>query len=165
MSLRRGTWHADPMNRAASTLLLTCALVSLVGCSATPTASSPGETAAAESPPAQASGSGHANSAKDRFPDIVDASATQGGDGTWTFEVTVSSPYDSPERYADGWRVTAGDQVFGEKTLAHDHAAQQPFTRTQTGVEIPDDVSSVTVEGRDLSNGYGGSTRKVNLGN
>ncbi|MDN5813746.1 MAG: hypothetical protein L0H40_12015, partial [Micrococcaceae bacterium] len=96
---------------------------------------------------------------------IVDASATQGGDGTWTFEMTLSSPYDSPERHADGWRVTAGDQVFGEMTLTYNHAAQQHFTRTQTRVQIPNDVSTVTVQGRDLENGYGGSTLEVGLGN
>lgn len=88
----------------------------------------------------------------------------QDQDGSWTFEMTVSSPYNSPERYADGWRITAGDQVFDEKTLTHDHAAQQPFTRSQTGVRIPDDVSSVTVEGGDLRNGSGGSALEVSLG-
>jgi hypothetical protein len=48
-------------------------------------------------------------------------------------------------------------------TLGHDHAAEQPFTRTQTGVEIPGDVTTVTVEGRDTENGYGGTTRTVQI--
>lgn len=115
--------------------------------------------------PHRSSGRATTDSAAGRFPDIRDASATRTDEGTWTFEVTVSSPYDSPERYADGWRIVADDQVFGEKTLTHDHAGEQPFTRTQTGVQIPEDVSTVTVQGRDLENGFGGSTLEVSLGN
>jgi len=70
----------------------------------------------------------------------------------------------TPERYADGWRVLGPDgEVYGEHTLTHDHAAEQPFTRAQEGVEIPDGVAEVTIEGRDLSNGYGGQTFTVEL--
>ncbi len=36
-----------------------------------------------------------------------------------------------------------------------------PVTRVQSGVAIPGDVDEVTVEGRDLVNGYGGGTRTV----
>lgn len=101
----------------------------------------------------------------DRFPEIVDVEATRDDStNTWTFAVTVSSPYDTPERYADGWRVLGPDgAVFGVHELAHDHAGEQPFTRTQTGVVVPDDVQEVTVEGRDLVNGFGGATLTVDL--
>lgn len=106
-----------------------------------------------------------ADPADQRFPDIVAAVAERdAGTGTWTFRVTVSSPYDTSERYADGWRVVGGDgTVYGRHTLLHDHADEQPFTRTQTGVVIPDDVDEVTVEGRDRANGYGGATVTVTL--
>ncbi len=97
------------------------------------------------------------------FPDVVAVRVTGEGDGAFTFEVTMSSPYDTPERYADGWRVLDGDRVLAEKELAHDHASEQPFTRTQTGVEIPEDVTEVRVEGRDLVNGYGGGTVTVEV--
>lgn len=102
--------------------------------------------------------------ADDSFPSIRDVVAEQNADGTWSFAVTVSSPYDTPERYADGWRVVGPEgTVFGVHTLAHDHGGEQPFTRTQTGVEIPDDVDEVTIEGRDLVNGFGGETRTIEL--
>lgn len=78
--------------------------------------------------------------------------------GVFSFTVTISSPYDTPERYADGWRIIGPDgAVYGEHTLLHDHENEQPFTRTQRGVEIPSDVDEVTVEGRDLEYGYGGA--------
>ncbi|MGH3089092.1 MAG: hypothetical protein ACRDSJ_17475 [Rubrobacteraceae bacterium] len=93
-----------------------------------------------------------------RYPDVLEAELEPSGE-TWTLDVTISSPYDSPERYADGWRVLAPDgTVLGEHELMHDHASEQPFTRAQTGLEIPANVEEITVEGRDLENGYGGET-------
>lgn len=98
------------------------------------------------------------------FPDVIAATAQLDGDGTWTFAATISSPYDTPERYADAWRVLGPDgTVFGVRELAHDHANEQPFTRSRSGIEIPDDVDTVTVEGRDQANGWGGGTVEVVL--
>lgn len=99
-----------------------------------------------------------------QFPDVVAAEATRAADGTWSFLVTVSSPYDSPARYADGWKIVGLDgTVYGEQTLTHDHASEQPFVRRQSGVVIPDDVDEVTVVGRDSANGYGGDTLTIPL--
>ena len=42
-------------------------------------------------------------------PTLVNATAAAADDGTWRFDVTLSSPYDTPERYADAWRVLAPD--------------------------------------------------------
>ncbi len=93
------------------------------------------------------------------FPDVLSVTATQSDDGSWTFNVTVSSPYDSPDRYADAWRVLAPDgSELGIRELLHDHAGEQPFTRSLSGVEIPDGITRVTVEARDQENGWGGAT-------
>jgi hypothetical protein len=97
------------------------------------------------------------------FPDIVDVAVTDEGD-TFRFDVTVSSPYDTPERYADAWRIVAPDGTgLGVRELTHDHANEQPFTRSLSGVEIPPEVATVTVEGRDLVNGWGGGTQTVTI--
>ncbi|MGI9596604.1 MAG: hypothetical protein ACR2QK_10615, partial [Acidimicrobiales bacterium] len=86
------------------------------------------------------------------------------GDGTWTFSATLSSPYDTPQRYADAWRVIGNDgEVYGIRELTHDHQSEQPFTRSQSGIEIPDDVEVVTVEGRDQLSGWGGAVVQVEL--
>ena len=53
--------------------------------------------------------------------------------------------------------------AYGTHTLAHDHANEQPFTRTQRGVTIPADVDEVTVEGRDRANGFGGAVAVITL--
>lgn len=93
------------------------------------------------------------------YPDVVGVEAERDDDGTWTFSVTLSSPYDSPARYADGWRVIGPDgAVYGERVLGHDHADEQPFTRSQSGISIPDGIETVVVEGRDQVSGWGGHT-------
>ena len=98
------------------------------------------------------------------YPEIVGAEATETDEGTYDFDVTISSPYDTPERYADGWQVLGPDgEVLGEMELGHDHASEQPFTRTQFDVEIPADVTEVQIEGHDLENGYGGKRFTVQL--
>ena len=98
-----------------------------------------------------------------QFPDIIGATAST-TNGAWTFQVTVSSPYDSPERYADGWRVIGPDGTeYGFRLLTHDHASEQPFTRSLSDVQIPDDVEVVTIEGRDQLNGFGGATFELTL--
>jgi hypothetical protein len=99
--------------------------------------------------------------AEQRYPDIVEVEVER-GDGSATLRVTVSSPYDSPERYADGWRVLDQDgKVLGEHTLLHDHAGEQPFTRTQSDLVVPEGTDRLTVEGRDSVHGYGGGTVSV----
>ncbi|MEG3613663.1 hypothetical protein [Isoptericola haloaureus] len=98
-----------------------------------------------------------------RHPDVLEVVADCAGK-TCDLEVTISSPYDTPQRYADGWRVLTEDGVvLGVHTLAHDHAGEQPFTRTQRGVEIPREVEAVVVEGRDQEHGFGGRTVTVTL--
>lgn len=98
------------------------------------------------------------------FPDVLAATAQLDGDGSWTFSATLSSPYDTASRYADAWRVVGPDgQVYGIRELAHDHASEQPFTRSQSGIMIPDDVTTVIVEGRDQVSGWGGATVEVDL--
>ena len=98
------------------------------------------------------------------FPNVVEVDVHQEPEGTYRFDVTISSPYDSPERYADAWRVRGPDgTVYGVRELLHDHAAEQPFTRSLSGVEIPEDVDTVVVEGRDLQYGWGGETVGVDL--
>ena len=105
-----------------------------------------------------------AGGADDRFPSVLEVAAEPTGERTFTFAVTISSPYDSPERFADGWRILTPDgETIAEHTLLHDHAAEQPFTREQTDVEVPSGVTEVMVEPRDSENGYGGRKGRVEL--
>ncbi len=135
-------------------LLAVAALLALTGCSAEPADGSQDSTGS----------SAPSATAKQRFPDVTAVEVSAGSDG-YTFDVTISSPYDSPERYADAFRVRSGDgaTAYGVRELAHDHAAEQPFTRSLTGVRIPPGVTEVVVEGRDQANGWSGDTRTVTV--
>jgi hypothetical protein len=136
------------------------AVVALVGATA---GAACDDDSASEPAPTPASTTVAADVDQQQYPDIVAVTVTVEGD-TYRFDVTVSSPYDTPERYADAWRIVAPDGTeLGVRELAHDHAAEQPFTRSLTGVVIPPEVTTVTVEGRDLVNGWGGGTRTVTL--
>lgn len=99
-----------------------------------------------------------------RFPDVVAVQVRASGAETYDFDVTVSSPYDTPRRYADAFRVTGKDgKVFGERKLLHDHADEQPFTRDLHGVVIPRGVRAIVVQARDQQFGYGGKSVEVVL--
>ena len=99
-----------------------------------------------------------------RFPDVVSVEVSETADNVYRFDVTVSSPYDTPERYADAWRVKGDDgTVYGVRELLHDHAAEQPFTRSLRDVHIPEGTDRVVVEARDLEHGWGGETMTVEL--
>jgi hypothetical protein len=116
--------------------------------------------------PLLAPGSGEAPeaAAEQLFPEVIGVQLVPSGDRIYDVVVSISSPYDTPERYADGWRVLDPEgNVLGTHTLLHDHASEQPFTRTQPGLEIPEGVTEITVEGRDLVNGYGGGTLSIDV--
>lgn len=98
------------------------------------------------------------------YPDVVAAKVRVNAAERFDFDVTVSSPYDSPERYADGFRVvTKQGQVLGERKLLHDHQGEQPFTRDLYAVRIPKHVRHVVIQARDQVNGYGGKSLEIAL--
>ena len=99
-----------------------------------------------------------------QHPDVIAATVAARDADTFDFDVTVSSPYDTRQRYADGFRVTGkGGEIYGERKLWHDHATEQPFTRDLHGVRIPRAVRSVVVQARDQKFGYGGRTVELVL--
>ncbi len=99
-----------------------------------------------------------------KYPDILSAKVQSRGDDHFDFDVTVSSPYDTPRRYADAFRVMRAESVvFGERKLWHDHGDEQPFTRELYGVSIKAGIKNVVIQGRDQKYGYGGKTVTVAL--
>jgi hypothetical protein len=99
-----------------------------------------------------------------QYPDVLGAKVRPHGANVFDFDVTISSLYDTADRYADAFRVLGPDgTVYGERILLHDHATEQPFTRDLYGVTIPPGVASVIVQGRDKKHGYGGKTTEVTL--
>jgi len=103
--------------------------------------------------------------------DVVFVKAVQAQDGTWTFSVTVSHPDVGWEDYADGWDVATPDgQTLKAspddpftRLLLHPHVGEQPFTRSQSGIRIPADVTQVTVRAHSLTRSFGGHEVVVDL--
>jgi hypothetical protein len=105
-----------------------------------------------------------AQGAEQKYPDVVDVKVAASGNNRFDFDVTIASPYDSPQRYADAFRVLSmTGQPFGERKLLHDHADEQPFTRDLYGVSIPSGVRMVVIQARDQKYGYGGRTMQAIL--
>ena len=99
-----------------------------------------------------------------RFPDVLSVQVRASAAGVFDFDATISSPYDTRNRYADGFRVTTmSGEVLGERRLWHDHQGEQPFTRDLHSVKIPSDVRAVLVQARDQKYGYGGKAVTVVL--
>lgn len=125
-----------------------------VGCSSptTPSESTPEEN-----------GSGNA--------DVLYVKATENADASWTFDVTVSHPDTGWEDYADGWDVVTPDgtilkpdpSISFTRLLLHPHENEQPFTRSQSNIVIPQGVTKVRVRAHDIVDGYGGKEIIVDL--
>ena len=102
---------------------------------------------------------------------VLFVSARLAGDGTWTFSVTVDHDDMGWEDYADGWDIVLPDgEVIKPdpespytRLLLHPHEAEQPFTRSQSGIKIPVDIEHVTVRAHDLVDGFGGQEVMVDL--
>jgi hypothetical protein len=101
--------------------------------------------------------------AEQEFPDVIDVVIIPTAD-SYTFNVTLSSPYDSASRYADAFRIMSPEgEVYGVRELLHDHAYEQPFTRALRQIYIPENVTEVIVQGRDQQYGWGGKTQTLTL--
>jgi len=96
--------------------------------------------------------------------DVVGVDARLQAGGTWRFSVTVRHEDEGWDHYADKWIVAGPDgTVYGERVLLHPHENEQPFTRSQPGIRIPDDVSTVTVKAHDSVHDFGGVEMTVDL--
>ena len=94
--------------------------------------------------------------------DVVNVEIRMTGNNIFSFDVTVRHTDDGWNHYADKWDVTAPDgAVLGTRTLYHPHVDEQPFTRSLSGVKIPDTIKEVTVRAHDSKHGYGGEAVTV----
>ena len=103
--------------------------------------------------------------------DVLFVRAVEQDDGTWTFYVTVEHPDTGWEDYSDGWDVLLPDGTVLKpdpdspftRLLLHPHEQEQPFTRSQPGIVVPQDVTTVIVRAHDLVDGWGGKEVLVDL--
>ena len=103
--------------------------------------------------------------------DVLFVHAAKASGGSWTFRVTVTHPDTGWEDYADGWDIVTPDGTVLKpnpddaftRVLLHPHENEQPFTRSQRGIVIPEGVTTVTVRAHDSVDGFGGRKVQVDL--
>ncbi len=89
---------------------------------------------------------------------------TNSGAGVYSFAVSVRHGDTGWEHYADAWDVLGPDgTVLGTRELAHPHENEQPFTRSLSGVAIPQGTNKVRIRARDKVHGHGGLVMEVVL--
>jgi hypothetical protein len=89
---------------------------------------------------------------------VLDVTLEREPGGTWRVSATVQHADEGWEHYANRWDVLAPDgTVLGTRELAHPHVDEQPFTRSLTGVAIPEEVDRITVRAHDSVHGFGGA--------
>lgn len=138
----------------------------------TPTGDEPTDADSTSEPaPAAAEQTLSANYSEAANADVLFVEARETTPGVWSFSVTVAHPDTGWEDYADGWDVVLPDGTVVKpnpddpftRLLLHPHENEQPFTRSQSGIEIPGDVEIVTVRAHDLVDGFGGREVRVDV--
>ena len=171
------------MNRFIWTIVGVPALGLLVGCSldraqdpetASVSQATQVDSAAmkmSENTPADQEGNSTPGKPSAADADVLFVRAVQEESGRWTFHVTVNHPDRGWEDYADGWdvvtpsgevlKVAEGDPFT--RLLLHPHVDEQPFTRSQRGLIVPEDAGKLTVRAHDIVDGFGGKEVVVDL--
>ncbi len=90
--------------------------------------------------------------------DVVDATIDCADDRVCTISASLLHADTGWDHYADAWRVLLPDGTeIGRRVLMHPHENEQPFTRSQSGIEIPEGVDMVIIEGHDSVHGFSGA--------
>lgn len=104
------------------------------------------------------------NQAQAGGADVVGVEAVRDNAGKWRFNVSVAHADEGWDHYADKWDVVAPDgTILGTRVLHHPHETEQPFTRSLSGIVIPETIDEVTVRAHDNQHGYDGKPMSVKL--
>lgn len=96
-------------------------------------------------------------------PEVKDASVEKVG-MVWNVHVTVLHGDTGWDHYADGWEVLdASGARLGYRELMHPHVNEQPFTRSLSGIVIPDGTREIFVRPHCSVDGWAGETFRIEL--
>ncbi len=84
--------------------------------------------------------------------------------GLWEISVTLKHDDSGWDHYADRWRIVSEKgEVLGTRTLLHPHVTEQPFTRSLSGVALPEGPATVFIEAHDKVHGWAKKRLEVAL--
>ena len=92
------------------------------------------------------------------FAQVESARLVYRDDGRWDIYVAVRHNDEGWNHYANVWQVVDADtgKIIGERILAHPHDTEQPFTRSLTGLVIPEEVRNIRIRARCNLHDFGG---------
>ncbi|WOI57103.1 hypothetical protein [Palleronia sp. LCG004] len=97
-------------------------------------------------------------------PAAIENAVAKSEPGGWTVSVTLRHADTGWEDFADAWRVELADgTILATRKLSHPHVTEQPFTRSQTGIAMPEGTQSVEIRARTLTDGWGEETYSLKL--
>ncbi len=95
---------------------------------------------------------------------VIDGATTRETASGWSFSLTLTHAETGWDDYADGWRVESdAGEVLGTRVLAHPHVNEQPFTRSLSGVVVPDGATTVWIRARTSVDGWGQERFRLDL--
>lgn len=96
--------------------------------------------------------------------DIIKVELHEQAPQNWRAHVTLKHADTGWDHYADGWRVVTPDgKELGQRTLHHPHENEQPFTRSLSGIAIPEEITDVVVEAHDKIHGWSADRVRIDL--
>lgn len=94
--------------------------------------------------------------------EIVNVSFESLGNLKWRINTTLKHDDTGWDHYADVWRILTESGIeLGDRVLLHPHEDEQPFTRSLSGLKIPESEKIVFVEAHDTVHGW--STQRVRV--
>ncbi len=94
---------------------------------------------------------------------IVAADFNNTGDQHWAVSVTLKHADSGWDHYADDWRIVdANGKVIANRVLAHPHIDEQPFTRSQSHIRLPDS-GVIYLEAHDKRHGWARQRLSVDM--
>lgn len=96
--------------------------------------------------------------------DIIKVKIDKTSLNSFRFSVTVLHEDTGWQHYANQWDVIdKKGRILGTRVLLHPHVDEQPFTRSLSGLKIPEGIKTVTIRAHDLVHKYGGRQITVEL--
>lgn len=97
-------------------------------------------------------------------PAIIEDVELRSAGTLWTVSVTLRHADTGWDDYADGWRIeTPEGRVLAVRELLHPHVSEQPFTRSLSGVALPDGLDEIVVRARTNVTGWDSLPRTVRV--